>query len=50
MVLRIVWTHKALADLRAIKDFISRDSKRYAELQGSIGSALRPRTSDDFSR
>lgn len=33
MVLRIVWTQKALDDLRAIKDYISRDSIRYAQLQ-----------------
>lgn len=33
MVLRIVWTRKALDDLRAIKDYISRDSSRYAQLQ-----------------
>jgi toxin ParE1/3/4 len=33
MVLRVVWTWKALADLRAIKDYISRDSQRYAHLQ-----------------
>lgn len=33
MVLRVVWTRKALGDLRAIKDFISRDSTRYAQLQ-----------------
>ena len=33
MVLRVVWTQNALADLRAIKDFISRDSARYAHLQ-----------------
>jgi toxin ParE1/3/4 len=33
MVLRVVWTRKALDDLRAIKDFISRDSTRYAQLQ-----------------
>jgi plasmid stabilization system protein ParE len=33
MVLRVVWTQKALADLRAIKDYISRDSKQYAHLQ-----------------
>lgn len=33
MVLRVAWTRKALEDLRAIKDYISRDSKRYAQLQ-----------------
>jgi plasmid stabilization system protein ParE len=33
MVLRVVWTRKALTDLRAIKDYISRDSTRYAQLQ-----------------
>src|SRR6185295_4953409 len=33
MVFRVVWTRKALADLRAIKDYISRDSTRYAHLQ-----------------
>lgn len=33
MVLRVVWTRKALDDLRAIKDYISRDSTRYAQLQ-----------------
>jgi len=33
VVLRVVWTRNALADLRAVKDFISRDSLRYAELQ-----------------
>jgi toxin ParE1/3/4 len=33
MVLRVDWTRKALDDLRAIKDYISRDSARYAHLQ-----------------
>ena len=33
MVLRVVWTRKALDDLRAIKVYISRDSTRYAQLQ-----------------
>lgn len=33
MVLEVVWTRNALADLRAIKDYIARDSLRYAELQ-----------------
>jgi toxin ParE1/3/4 len=33
MVHRVVWTRKALGDLRGIKDYISRDSTRYAHLQ-----------------
>jgi toxin ParE1/3/4 len=33
MVRRVVWTRKALEDLRGIKDYISRDSTRYAQLQ-----------------
>jgi toxin ParE1/3/4 len=33
MVRRVVWTRKALSDLRGIKDYISRDSTRYAHLQ-----------------
>jgi len=33
MVLRIVWTRRALEDLREIKDYISKDSKRYAQIQ-----------------
>jgi toxin ParE1/3/4 len=33
MVRRVVWTQNALGDLHAIKDFISRDSARYAHLQ-----------------
>ena len=33
MVHRIVWTRKALDDLRGIKDYISLDSARYAHLQ-----------------
>jgi toxin ParE1/3/4 len=33
MVLRVTWTRTALADLRAIQIFISKDSKRYAQLQ-----------------
>lgn len=33
MVLRVIWTRKALDDLRAIKVYISRDSARYAQLQ-----------------
>lgn len=33
MVLRIEWSRNALEDLRQIKDYISRDSKRYAQIQ-----------------
>jgi plasmid stabilization system protein ParE len=33
MVHQVVWTRKALADLRGIKDYISQDSTRYAHLQ-----------------
>ena len=33
MVYRVVWTRKALGDLRGIKDYISQDSTRYAHLQ-----------------
>lgn len=33
MVRRVVWTRKAVEDLRGIKDYIARDSKRYAQLQ-----------------
>lgn len=33
MVQRIVWTRKALADLREIHDYIARDSPRYARIQ-----------------
>ena len=33
MVFRVVWTRKALEDLRGIKDYISRDSKFYAQIQ-----------------
>jgi len=33
MALRVVWTRTALADLRAVNNFIARDSKRYAQLQ-----------------
>lgn len=33
MVHRVVWSRKALGDLRGIKDYISQDSTRYAHLQ-----------------
>lgn len=33
MVHRIVWTRKALEDLREIHDYIARDSRRYAQIQ-----------------
>jgi addiction module RelE/StbE family toxin len=33
VVLEIVWTPKALADLREIHDYIARDSRRYAQIQ-----------------
>jgi toxin ParE1/3/4 len=33
MVHRVVWTRKAVEDLRGIKDYISRDSLRYAQAQ-----------------
>lgn len=33
MVLPIRWTRHALEDLRGIKEYIARDSKRYAEIQ-----------------
>jgi toxin ParE1/3/4 len=33
VVQRIVWTKKALEDLREIHDYIARDSRRYAQIQ-----------------
>lgn len=33
MVHRIIWTRKALADLKDIHDYIARDSRRYAQIQ-----------------
>jgi toxin ParE1/3/4 len=33
VVQRIIWTRKALADLREIHDYIARDSPRYAQIQ-----------------
>lgn len=33
MVRRVIWTRKALADLRGIKDYIAADSPYYAQLQ-----------------
>lgn len=33
MVFRIDWTRKAIEDLRQIRDYISRDSRRYAQIQ-----------------
>jgi plasmid stabilization system protein ParE len=33
VVQRIVWTRKALADLREIHDYIARDSPRYGQIQ-----------------
>lgn len=33
MVRKIIWTTRALQDLRNIHDYIARDSRRYARLQ-----------------
>jgi toxin ParE1/3/4 len=33
VVQRVIWTRKALADLREIHDYIARDSPRYAQIQ-----------------
>lgn len=33
MVRRIIWSQKALEDLREIHEYIAKDSKRYAEAQ-----------------
>ncbi len=33
MVFRIKWTEKARADLREIRNYIAKDSRRYAEIQ-----------------
>jgi toxin ParE1/3/4 len=33
VVLRIIWSRNALADLKSIYDYIARDSKRYAQIQ-----------------
>lgn len=33
MVFRIEWTQKARKDLREIRDYIAKDSKRYAKIQ-----------------
>ncbi len=33
MVQRVIWTRKALADLREIHDYIAKDSPRYAQIQ-----------------
>jgi addiction module RelE/StbE family toxin len=33
VVRKIVWTVRALADLREIHDYIARDSRRYAQIQ-----------------
>jgi toxin ParE1/3/4 len=33
VVHEVVWTRKALADLREIHDYIARDSRRYAQIE-----------------